>query len=84
MTLEHELRAIIAERQAALCDDYAATGNGDKMLKASEALLELLDTLPIRSISGGEEGNPGDSGSGRAHLVAVMDSPPTVGDSAHS
>lgn len=80
MTAEHEVRALLAERYAALVDAAAAAGDGPGLLRAGDKLLELLDTLPIRA--GGE---PGDSGSDdRGQLLRVLDSPAAVGDASHS
>lgn len=80
MTAEHEVRAVIAERYAAALDAAVARGDEAGMLRAGDKLLELLDTLPVRSAEGGGAG--GGSDGGRGHLVAVLDGPPQVGDAA--
>lgn len=83
MTTEHELRAVLAERIAHAVDRAAADGDERRMLAASDKLLELLDTLPIRSVkSEGGSGVGGDGGRGR--VLSILDGPPTVGDAAHS
>lgn len=79
MTTEHEVRALLAERYAALVDMTAALGDGPALLRAGEKLLELLDTLPIRA--GGESD---DRGGRRGKLLTIMDGGPEVGDSAHA
>lgn len=81
MTAEHEVRALVAERQAAIVDDAARRGDERVLLAASDKLLELLDTLPVRDVSGG--GGAGDGGDGgRAAALRLLDGPPTVGDAA--
>ena len=84
MTVEHEVTALLAARVAALVDRYAGEADGDRMLKAAKDLRELMDTLPIRKLTGeGGEEVPGDGTSERGALLLVMDGPPKVGDSAH-
>lgn len=81
MTLEHEVRAVLAERYAELVDRASQSADESKLLKAGAQLLEVLDTLPIRKAEGGGAGDG--SAVGRTGLHAVMDSPPAVGDAAH-
>lgn len=80
MTLEHEVRAVIAERFAELVDRASEDGDGAAVVRAGDKLLEVLDTLPVRKPGGG---GAGDSGSGeRARILSIMDGPPAVGDTA--
>lgn len=81
MTAEHEVRALLAERYAAIVDRAAAAGDGGELLRAGDKLLELLDTLPIRRPEGG---GAGDGSSPRGQLLTIMDGGPEVGDSAHA
>lgn len=80
ITLEHEVRASLAERYADIVDRSAKSEDDAALLKAGDKLLEVLDTLPVRS-SGGE-GH--DDGSPRGKLHAIMDGGPTVGDAANA
>lgn len=82
MTTEHEVRALLAERYAAIVDRAAAAADGSELLRAGDKLLELLDTLPIRTTA--EGGGAGDSGSPRGQLLTIMDGGPSVGDTANS
>jgi hypothetical protein len=83
MTVEHEVRAVLAERVAAAFDRAANRGDETALLKASDKLLELLDTLPVRDVAGG--GAAGDGGDDRrSAALRLLDSPPEVGDAAHS
>jgi hypothetical protein len=79
VTAEHEVRALLAERYAAIVDAAAAAGDGPGLLRAGDKLVELLDTLPIRA--GGESIDSG--GDGRGKLLRVLDSPAEVGNSSH-
>ena len=81
MTAEHEVRALLAERYAAIVDRAAADDDAVALLRAGDKLLELLATLPVRKAEGG---GAGDSGSSRGQLLTIMDGGPTVGDTAHS
>lgn len=80
-SLEDELRVLLAEKHAALVDDAVAAGDAAAMVRASDKLLEVLDTLPVR-VSGG--GDAGDGSGKRGTLLRLMDGPPQVGDTAHS
>jgi hypothetical protein len=82
MTTEHELRAVVAERIAHAVDRAAAAGDEARLLKASATLLELVDTLPVRSDvpGGGAAGDGGDDR--RSAALRLLDSPPEVGDAA--
>lgn len=82
MTTEHEVRAHLAERYAALVDRATAASDGRGLLVAGDKLLELLGTLPIRTSGGGDSGDSG--GDRRGQLLTLMDSGPTVGDSANA
>lgn len=79
VTAEHEVRALLAERYAAIVDAAAAAGDGPGLLRAGDKLVELLDTLPIR-----EGGVSDDGGGGRGKLLTIMDGGPEVGDASHS
>lgn len=81
MTVEHEVRAVLAERYAAIVDRAASAGDGRELLAAGDKLLELLDTLPIRTGGGGGEG---DGGTPRGKLLTILDRGPSVGDSANA
>jgi hypothetical protein len=81
MTLEHEVRAKLAERYADLVDRASTSSDGPALLRAGDKLTELLDTLPIRAPGGGDSGDSGDGGRGR--VLELLDRPPTVGDSSH-
>jgi hypothetical protein len=81
MTAEHEVRALIAERYAKAVDDAAAAGDDAALLRAGDKLLEVMDTLPIRTAARGEGHGSGDND--RARVLELVDSPPTVGDTAH-
>lgn len=78
-TLEDELRVLLAEKHAAMVDDAAAAGDPVGLVRASDKLLEVIDTLPIRKPEGG---GAGDGDGPRGRLLRVLDSPPSVGDTA--
>jgi hypothetical protein len=78
MTLEHEVRAVVAVRLADLVDRAARDVTGPAFLKASSDLLEVLDTLPVRTSSRGGDGD--DGGGDRGRLLRILDSGPTLGD----
>lgn len=78
-SLEDELRVLLAEKHAALVDDAVAAGDAAAMVRASDKLLEVLDTLPVRLAGGGDAG---DGTTKRGTLLRIMDSPPQVGDRA--
>lgn len=80
MTAEHEVRALLAERYAAIVDRAATDDNAGELLRAGDKLLELLDTLPIRMTEGG---GAGDGSSARGQLLTLMDGGPTVGDTSN-
>lgn len=82
MTLEHEVRALLAMRLAAAVDRAAKAKDDRLLLSVGPRLAELLDTLPVRE---SREGVPADDGSGgRAKILEIMHSPPEVGDAADS
>jgi hypothetical protein len=80
MTVEHEVRALLAERYAAIVDRAASSGDGAELLRAGDKLLELLSTLPIREAGGGD--GSGDGSDDRGKLLSIIDSGPTLGDAA--
>lgn len=84
MTTEHEVRALLAERYAAIVDLAARDGDGRALLVAGDKLLELLDTLPIRKPDPVGGGGSGDGGTSRGQLLSIMDGGPQVGDSANA
>lgn len=81
MTLEHEVRALLAERLADTVDRAARESDTAGLRAASRDLLEVLDTLPVRVAEGGVSG---DGGSARGQLLRIMDGGPTVGDTANT
>lgn len=83
MTAELEVRGLLAERYAAVVDRASARGDEVGMLRAAEKLLEILDRLPVRMspAEGGE--NDGDGDDGRGRILTLMDSGPTLGDTAN-
>ena len=81
MTVEHEVRAVLAERVAAAVDRAANRGDEPALLKAADKLLELLDTLPVRPVDPPGGGAADDSGAAGAALVILRGSP-EVGDTA--
>lgn len=82
MSLEHEVRALIAMRYAAIADLASKSGDGRAVIAAGDKLLELLDTLPVRASGsgGGGEGDAGTGGGGK--LLGLVHSGPEVGDTA--
>jgi hypothetical protein len=84
MTVEHEVRAVVAQRYAAVADLASKSGDGRGVLAAGDKLLELLDTLPVRGDrSGGGDGDDAGSGSS-GRLLGIVHSGPEVGDAADS
>lgn len=80
MTLEHEVRAVVAVRLAQVADRCSSSGDGAGVVRAGDKLLEVLDTLPVRAAGGGAAGDGGNGG--RGTVLELFDSPPTLGDSA--
>lgn len=78
MTTEHEVRALIAERLAAVVDDAAKRGDEAGMLRAADKLLDVLAALPVR-VPGGES----DDGSGRGGVHDLFQRGPTLVDGSH-
>ncbi|NYD33855.1 hypothetical protein [Nocardioides kongjuensis] len=81
MTTEHEVRALVADRQAAIVDEAARRGDERVLLTASDKLLELLDTLPVRTTDAPGGGGADDGGAAGAALLVLRGSP-TLGDTA--
>jgi hypothetical protein len=85
MTLEHEVRAVIAERYAELVDRASSEGDGAAVTRHGDKLLAVLDQLPVRKPA--DPAGGGDSGGGdgeRGRVLSLLDGEPTVGDSAHA
>lgn len=78
MTVEHEVRARIAERYADLVDRASVAGDGPGLLRAGDKLVELLDVLPVRV--GGVTASDGDGK--RAAIFELYHGEPTVVDGA--
>lgn len=81
MTLEHDVRGLLACRLADVVDRAAREGDADRLRSASRELLEVLDQLPVRVVTGGGD-NVG--GSDRARLISIMDGGPTRGDGSNT
>lgn len=75
MTLEHEVRALVACRLADVVDRASRESDAARLQSASDDLLEVLDTLPIRR----RDGEAGAGGGERATILSIMDSPPAKG-----
>lgn len=84
MTAEHEVRALLGDQLAAACDKAAAGSESDLrgLLSASERLLEVLDTLPIRPLEVPGGGAAGVGSGERGRVLELLDSPPQVGHAA--
>lgn len=82
MSTEHELRAVLAVRIAHAADRAAAAGDAAGLLRASDKLLELLDTLPVRAEAPRGGGAGDGSGGERGRVLSILDGEPTVGDAA--
>lgn len=80
----HDVSAAVALRFA---EEVDQAGDSASLVKASQQLAELMETL---GLTPGQGVTPGDGDGGsrgpdeRARLHAVMDGPPAVGDAAHS
>lgn len=72
MTLEHEVRALVACRLADVVDRAARESDASRLQSAADDLLEVLDTLPIR-----KRDDAGGEGGARATVLSIMDAPPT-------
>jgi hypothetical protein len=81
MTLEHEVRALLAERLADLVDRAARDSDAKVLQSASSDLLDVLDTLPIRPA---REGGEDDGANARGRVLELIDSGPTMGDGANT
>lgn len=85
MTVEHEVRALLADRYAAAVDRAASEGDAGGLLRAGDKLLELLDTLPLVVVEEKPKGGgAGDGSSEHGAILGIIHGGPELGDSAHS
>lgn len=82
MSVEHEVRALLAERYAAAVDRASSAGDAGALLRAGDKLLELLDTLPLVVDETPKGGASDDSGSERGKVLGIIHGGPTMGDTA--
>lgn len=84
MSVEHEVRALLADRYAAAVDRASSDGDAGALLRAGDKLLELLDTLPLVEVEK-PAGGAGDDGSGeRGAILRTIHGGPELGDTADS
>lgn len=84
MTAEHEVRALLADRYAAMVDRATSTGDTAGLLRAGDKLLALMASLPIRTPTTPAGGESGGGDGGRSGFLAVVDGEPQVGDAANA
>jgi hypothetical protein len=84
MSVEHEVRALLAERYAAAVDRAASEGDAGALLRAGDKLLELLDTLPLVAIEPAGGGGAGDGSSEHGAILGIIHGGPELGDTADS
>lgn len=84
MSVEHEVRALLAERYAAAVDRASSEGDAGALLRAGDKLLEVLDTLPLVVDEKPAGGDAGDGTRKRGELLELIHSEPGMGDAADS
>jgi hypothetical protein len=85
MTVEHEVRALLADRYAAAVDRASSEGDAGGLLRAGDKLLELLDTLPLVVVDEKPVGGvAGDSTGEHGAILGIIHGGPELGDAADS
>jgi hypothetical protein len=86
MSVEHEVRALLADRYAAAVDRASSEGDAGALLRAGDKLLELLDTLPLVAIepTTAKGGDAGDGTGEHGAILGIIHGGPELGDAADS
>jgi hypothetical protein len=84
MSVEHEVRALLADRYAAAVDRAASEGDAGGLLRAGDKLLEILDTLPLVVVEKSGGGDAGDGTGEHGAILRTIHGGPELGDTADS